>query len=54
MLGCMLKKVPSMTTCPCQEDNSYACVKKDEDALKVWQMGEYQEQEKYIWCLGHG
>ena len=36
MFGGMSKKVSSVTTCPCQIDNSNSCVNKDEDALKVW------------------
>ena len=40
MLGCMLKKVPSVAICPYQEDNSNTCVDKDEDALMVWKTEE--------------
>ena len=40
MLGGMLDKVSSVTTCPYQEDNSNAHGNKDEDTMKVWQTGE--------------
>jgi hypothetical protein len=40
ILVCMLEKVPSVTACPYQEDNSNACVDKDEDTLKIWKTGE--------------
>ena len=35
MFSCMLEKVLSVSTYPCQEDNSNVHVNKDEDALKI-------------------